>query len=201
QAAYIAAADLHPEAEAQIREELRAAGVTLGLADRPPRSLIVFDAHPGNYLMTTDENGDRRAILVDLEKARYGLAGLDLAHASLYTSTTWDLDSQAVLDDAQLGLFHQAWLDAVPAALAAATRAWLQPLRRIMWLWSVTWCAKWRVESQGAGNIRGANNTSTENWTSVLSNDALVAHVAGRVADYLAPETIARVRADWYLSR
>ncbi|MGB0625153.1 MAG: aminoglycoside phosphotransferase family protein [Alphaproteobacteria bacterium] len=189
QAAYIAAADLHPEAEAQIREELRAAGATLGRDDRPPRTLIAFDAHPGNYLMAPDG----RAILVDLEKARYGAAGFDLAHASLYTSTTWDVDSHAVLDRDQVEAFHAAWLDAVPGSLASATEPWLWPLRRIMWLWSVTWCAKWRVESRRDVGDEGA----TENWSAALSEDALVAHVAGRVTDYLDPETISRVRADW----
>ena len=197
QAAYIAAADLHPDAEAQIREELRAAGATLARKARPPRTLIAFDAHPGNYLMTHDEQGGGRAILVDLEKARYGAAGFDLAHATLYTSTTWDVDSHAVLDRDQVNRFHQAWLDPVPDDLAAATEPWLLPLRRMMWLWSVTWCAKWRVESRQAAATGAADNGSTENWSAELSTDTLVAHVADRVADYLDPETISRVRADW----
>jgi hypothetical protein len=193
QAAYIAAADLHPDAESQIREELQAAGATLARKARPPRTLIAFDAHPGNYLMTA--NG--QAILVDLEKARYGAAGFDLAHATLYTSTTWDVDSHAVLDRDQVNAFHWAWLDAVPDGFAAATEPWLLPLRRMMWLWSVTWCAKWWVESRQAAETAAAGKTSTENWSAALSTDTLVAHVADRVADYLDPETIARVRADW----
>ena len=192
QAAYIAAADLHPDAESQIREELRAAGATLARDARPPRTLIAFDAHPGNYLVTAPGE----AILVDLEKARYGAAGFDLAHATLYTSTTWDVDSHAVLDRPQVGDFHRAWLDAVPGDLAAATEPWLLPLRRMMWLWSVTWCAKWWVESRQAAT-QPTENESTENWSAELSEDALVAHVAGRVADYLDPDTITRVRADW----
>lgn len=193
QAAYVAAADLHPDAEAQIREELQAAGATLARDARPPRTLIAFDAHPGNYLMTSDG----RAVLVDLEKARYGAAAFDLAHATLYTSTTWDVDSHAVLDRGQVSAFHQAWLDAVPGELAAATAPWLLPLRRMMWLWSVTWCAKWRVESGETAASEPKENKSTENWSAELSEDALVAHVAGRVADYLDPDTITRVRADW----
>lgn len=193
QAANIAAADLHPDAEFQIREELQAAGATLAGKARPPRTLIAFDAHPGNYLM----NSRGEAILVDLEKARYGAAAFDLAHATLYTSTTWDVDSHAVLDRGQVDAFHQTWLDTVPGDLAVATEAWLLPLRRMMWLWSVTWCAKWRVESRQAAETAAADNNSTENWSADLSEDALVAHVAGRVADYLDPETIPRVRADW----
>ncbi len=197
QAAYVAAAELHPDAESQIREELQVAGATLARDARPPRTLIAFDAHPGNYLMTSGELGDDRAVLVDLEKARYGAAGFDLAHATLYTSTTWDVDSHAVLDRGQVDDFHGAWLDAVPGELATATEPWLQPLRRMMWLWSVTWCAKWRVESRETVATEPKENESTENWSAELSEDALVAHVAGRVADYLDPDTITRVRADW----
>jgi len=193
QAAYIAGAALHPDAEYQIREELQAAGATLAGKARPPRTLIAFDAHPGNYLM----NSQGEAILVDLEKARYGAAGFDLAHATLYTSTTWDVDSHAVLDRAQVDAFHQTWLSAVPGDLAAATAPWMLPLRRMMWLWSVTWCAKWRVESRQAADAQTHDRGATENWSAELSEDTLVAHVAGRVADYLDPETITRVRADW----
>ena len=31
-----------------------------------------------------------RAVFVDLEKALYGSPAVDLAHASIYTSTMWD---------------------------------------------------------------------------------------------------------------
>ena len=178
QAAFIAAAGLDPETESQIRAELQAAGATLARDGRPPKTLIAFDAHPGNYLL--DHEG--RAVLVDLEKARYGAAAFDLAHATLYTSTTWDLDSRAVLDAAQVAAFHAAWLDAVPDELADATEAWLAPLRRMMWLWSVTWCAKWRVQSGGS-----ADGQSTENWSADLSEDALVAHVGDRVRGLSRP--------------
>lgn len=189
QSAFIARADLHPESEAQIREELQAAGQTLAGAERPATTLIAFDAHPGNYLL--DKSG--RAILVDLEKARYGAPGFDVAHASLYTSTTWDVESRAVLSRSEISAFHDAWLNAVPDDLAEASGDWLLPLRQMMWLWSVTWCAKWKVQSREEAGV----STSTENWSAELSEDSLVAHVADRVADYLDPDTIARVRTDW----
>lgn len=189
QSAFIARAELHPEAEAQIREELQAAGRTLARPERPATTLIAFDAHPGNYLL--DKNG--HAILVDLEKARYGAPGFDVAHASLYTSTTWDVESRAVLSRSEISAFHAAWLNAVPHDLAEASADWLLPLRQMMWLWSVTWCAKWQVQSREAAGV----SDSTENWSAELSEDSLVAHVADRVADYLDPDTIAQVRTDW----
>ena len=189
QAAFVAAAGLDPDAAAQIGAELKAAHGLAAAAGRPPATLIAFDAHPGNFLL----NGTGRAVLVDLEKARYGLPGLDLAHATLYTSTTWDVATHAVLTAAEVAAFYARWLDVVPPALAAATRPWLLALRRVMWLWSVTWCAKWRVQSRA-----GADAATTENWSAELSAPELVAHVAGRVAEYLDPHTIAAIRRDWH---
>lgn len=194
QSAWLARDDaLDPEAGAMIRAELQAAGGDMARAASaaPPRSLISFDAHPGNYLV--DAGG--RAWLVDLEKARYGVPAFDLAHASLYTSTTWDVAARAALTLEQIAGFHAAWLDAVPPALGDATRPWLLALRRMMWLWSVTWCAKWRVVHLEAA--REDRSGSTEDWSAELSDPALVAHVAERVDHYLDPETIARVRSDW----
>lgn len=157
--------------------------------DRDARTLISFDAHPGNFLI--DRQG--RAVLVDLEKGRYGRPGFDLAHATLYTSTTWDVSTRGVLDHSMLAGFYRTWLDAVGEDLAHRFKGTLLAERRLMWLWSVTWCAKWRATSgrkQGTG--RG-----TENWSQDLSEADLIAHVRDRVDHYLAPDTVMKVTTDW----
>ncbi len=196
QAIHLDAAHLDPDALAQIHEELAWAegfAAAAPAAMPVPATLISFDAHPGNFLIETTG----RAVLVDLEKARYGAPGYDLAHATLYTSTTWDMAVYAELTPEQTAAFHDAWRAALPPAAAAAARPWLLPLRRIMWLWSVTWCAKWRVQSRAAARTRSGDTISAEDWSAELSRPELVAHVRGRVADYLDPATIARVRTDW----
>ena len=63
----------------------------------------------------------------------------------------------------------------------------------MMWLWSTSWCAKWLAES-----VATPKGGSTENWTHALSDRAFVDHVAGRVADYLAPATVESIRAEWH---
>ena len=151
---------------------------------RPGVHLIAFDAHPGNFIVQPDG----RAVLVDLEKCRYGYPGLDLAHATLYTSTTWDVDSHAVLTPGQVVAFYREWAQAV-GPVATRAQAWHLPLRRAMWLWSVTWCAKWRVTS----GARASAVPDGEDWSSEHSEAALVAHVRERVDHYLSEAVVSTV--------
>ena len=149
-------------------------------------ALIAFDAHPGNYVIRPDG----RAVLVDLEKCRYGPPGLDLAHATLLTSTTWDLASRATLDAAAVAAFYAAWARHAGAAPAAAARLWHADLRRAMALWSLTWCAKWRALSPRPPRVDG------ENWSADDRPDALVAHVRERVDHYLSPAVVRAIAAE-----
>jgi hypothetical protein len=193
QAAFLNAADLAGDARRAIDDELAWAAEFQLVKARPPVTLISFDAHPGNFLILPSGT----AVLVDLEKARYGAAGFDLAHATLYTSTTWDVAVNAVLETAATADAYAHWLESIPPALADASRPWLLPLRRIMWLWSVTWCAKWRVQSRGAAKEEKHVAESAEDWSADISDRALIDHVAERVADYLDPGTIAAIRSEW----
>jgi thiamine kinase-like enzyme len=186
QAAYLGAAGLALEARSRIEAEMPRLQADVQRADRPPRSLIAFDAHPGNFLLRAP--GD--AVLVDLEKCRYSHAGLDLAHATLYTSTTWDARSSAALSPHEVAGFYAAWERAVPAALAAAARVWQVPLRRAMWLWSITWCCKWRALAHRPAQRLPAG----EDWSTEHSDAALAAHVRGRVDHYLSAAVVAHVQ-------
>lgn len=180
QALQLDAAGIEPAARVLIDHELARFDTLCRATPRPPRQLIAFDAHPGNFVI---EPGGR-AVLVDLEKARYGPAALDLAHATLHTSTTWDLASHAELTPAQVLGFLRSWEEAVGPAQAAAQRPWLVPLRRAMWLWSVTWCASWRV---------GSAQPAARGDAAPRSDDALLHHVAGRVDSYLSAPVVRAV--------
>ena len=184
QATHLGAAGLSvPVLTAIEGERQRLLACLIGL-DRPARCLIAFDAHPGNFIVQSDG----RAVLVDLEKCRYAHPGLDLAHATLYTSTTWDVDTQAVLSVDEVLEFYAAWADAV-GPMAAAAQPWHGQLRRAMWLWSITWCAKWRALSSASAQP----GSDGEDWSSQRSEAALVAHVRNRVDHYLSPPVVAEV--------
>lgn len=188
QAKHLPAARLAAPATRAIEAGLATLGRLTESGARAPQHLIAFDGHPGNFILAAED----RAVLVDLEKCRYGYPGLDLAHATLYTSTTWDVDSRAVLSLAQVERFYVDWSEAAGPALALPARAWHAPLRRAMWLWSLTWCAKWRsLALLPPGAVAGG-----EDWSAAHSEPALVAHVRERVDHYLSTAAIDHVLAE-----
>ncbi|SNY97283.1 aminoglycoside phosphotransferase family protein [Halomonas sp. hl-4] len=180
QSEWLEQADLSTNVIDRVRAELDALPVVLADA---ARCLISFDTHPGNFLI--DAQG--RAVLVDLEKGRYGLPGIDLAHTSLYTSTTWDLNSQAVLSLDEVVDFYRGWQAATGDSPSAET---LVACRRATWLWSLTWCAKWRAQHLRAKDARQRG----EDWSAELTDPTVIAHVRDRVEHYLSPSIIDRIQ-------
>lgn len=184
QADFIGRAGLPREAAAQLAEELAwARHFAAGAAARPaPVSLIVTDSHPGNFVIAP--GGE--AFFVDLEKAMYGVPAIDLAHATLYTSTRFDPAVDAALSREETAGFYRAYLADLEPARRDALRPWLAPLRRLVWLRTTTWCVKWRVESAGS-----------DGWSRAHLDPRSRAHIESCVEDFFAPETLARIRAEW----
>ena len=193
QSAYLDHRDISVGSLQMITEQLELARTEVASLEAPPARLISFDAHPGNFLI--DQSG--RAILVDLEKGRYGGCGFDLAHATLYTSTTWDTDVNIELEQSAVENFYKQWLSEMPDELGIAMQPTLIPMRRLMWLWSVTWCAKWRVESKATRLVQKHEARNTEDWATQNSSDALVAHVDERTKHYLQEEVISKMTTEF----
>ena len=112
-------------ARAEIAEELRLMrGMALAFAKRAqPLTVALADTHPGNFIV------DREGIawFVDLEKVHVGSPAIDLAHATLATSTLWHPDVGKVLSRDEVQRFYTLYLEKVgtpagrrPRALAAA---------------------------------------------------------------------------------
>ncbi len=201
QARHLTAAAVGSHVESVVDAEIARLRNACAKSSRPPRHLIAFDGHPGNFIIRgsvgssadSQSASPEQAVLVDLEKCRYSYPGLDLAHATLYTSTTWDLDSHAVLQVADVVGAYTAWAKAVGVVSADIAQAWHVPLRRAMWLWSITWCAKWRALSGHAAHI----SADGEDWSIEHSGSALVAHVRERVDHYLSHDVMAQVLAEF----
>jgi aminoglycoside phosphotransferase (APT) family kinase protein len=145
----------------------------------PPIALVGTDTHPGNFLI----RADGAAIFIDLEKALYGSPAIDLAHATLYTSTSWDRDVQARLTPAETAGFYERYLERVGAEQAARLRPWLAPCRRLTWLRTMIWCTRW-LPGGAAPPASGIDAT-------------LLEHIRGRVATFFDPGTVAELRQEW----
>jgi len=195
QATFLDRAELAAAALSEIEDELAwARSFQREVAgELQPVTLVLTDTHPGNFLI----DGDGRAIIVDLEKALYGSPGTDLAHATVYSSTTWDPDTWADLSPAEVAAFYRRYLEIAAPALAERLRPWLVPMRRILFLRAITWCAKWSVLQRESRRADKHAAESTEDWSAENTDPTLIVHVAGRVAEYLSPAILARMRAEW----
>jgi thiamine kinase-like enzyme len=193
QATYLPQAQLSPQVAARIHTELARLQSLCQGSLRPHKRLIAFDGHPGNFVISELKDGHEKAYLVDLEKCRYSYPSFDLAHATLYTSTTWDVDSHTVLQPEAVLQTYRAWASQVDEALALDAQRWHMPLRRAMWLWSITWCAKWRVTSPAAAALA----SDGEDWSAQNLDSALAAHVRERVDHYLSEAGVRFVSDEW----
>jgi thiamine kinase-like enzyme len=171
-----------------IEEEIAWARSFASEAETRPQTprLVATDAHPGNFLMTAEGS----AVFVDLEKMLYGAPAIDLAHASLYTSTMWDPDIAAALDAGEVAAFLDAYFEAAGPALADEVRPWVLPMRRLTWLRTLTWCIRWRVLS-----------ASAEEWSADRLDPASRSHIERTVADYVSPARIEAIRSEWREAR
>ena len=181
QARFLDGAGLRPDSRRQLDEELGRAPADVPAGPDHPVTLVGTDTHPGNFLV--DRGG--RAIFLDLEKMLYGSPAIDLAHATIYTSTMWDPDIATALTAGQTAEFHDAYFDALPAELGDRIRPWIGAMRRLTWLRTMTWFAKWRAESAGGAS-----------WSAALGQSGLRDALERRFEDYFDPANIERVRKD-----
>jgi hypothetical protein len=177
----LADAGLAPAARAALDAELAwARGFDPAtLPELPPR-FVASDTHPGNFLI----DGAGKAWFTDLEKAQYGAVPIDLAHASLPTSTGWDPDVAGTLADADIAAFHAAWRRRADPALAAACAPWWRPLRRLTWLRTMTFLARWRADW-------------SRNPAAGRRDAAMDRHIAEHIAACFEPAAIAAARRQW----
>ena len=92
--------------------------------------------------------------------------------------------------------FYARYLASVPAPLARELRPWLAPLRRLTWLRTTTWCAKWRIEAAKAPATIGSTDERST-WSAERQDPRVIAGVRARIDDYFDPDSIARIRAEW----
>ena len=181
QAAHLPDAQLSEDARVAVTDELSWARDFAALGEPDiALCLVGTDTHPGNFLI----DHDGKAWFVDLEKALYGVPPIDLAHATLAVATGWDPDSAGRLTTSQVGAFYRRYLDQIGPARAAELSPWLIPLRRLTWLRTMTWFARWQAAWQGGDHPASRDAAMTR-------------HIARHTAASFEADAIAQARADW----
>ena len=180
QLSYLDKLDLPQEQADWIRSKVHWLA-TLSWPETSIQTLCGTDTHPGNFLIRGD-----MAVMVDLEKCLYGNPAIDLAHTSVYTSTTWEQSGTAILTPDQVVDFYETHLELLPPELETALRPWLWPMRWLLYLRAITWCCKYLAEQnrQGSG------------WSNAKNQASTVDHLTGRTIHYLNAETLSFIETE-----
>ena len=177
-------------AKAEIAEELRLMrGMSLAFAKRPqPLSIALADTHPGNFIMAPDGI----AKFVDLEKVHVGSPAIDLAHATLATSTSWHPDIGKVLTPDEVQGFYAAYLARVGKKRAAELGPWLMPMRRLTWLRTTMFMARWRVQT-----CSPRDPSDPSQWSDTGLEPRMKQHIDSRIDRCFDRDVIRGIRAEW----
>lgn len=177
-------------ARAEIVEELELMREMANtLAYRPqPLSIALADTHPGNFIV------DRAGVawFVDLEKVHVGSPAIDLAHATLPTSTLWHPDIGKLLSRAEVEDFYASYLAQIGESRVAQLRPWLQPMRRLTWLRTIMFMARWRVQTEAP-----RDPSDPSQWSDAGLEPAMKVHLQARIDQCFDPGSIRALRAEW----
>lgn len=179
-----------PEARSEIAAELRAMRDMVPALGRysQPLTVALADTHPGNFIV--DSAGI--AWFVDLEKVHVGSPAIDLAHASLPTSTLWHPDVGMALTREEVRRFYESYLARIDAAAADALRPWLVPMRRLTWLRTTLFMSRWRVETRSP-----RDQSNPAQWSDAGLEARMKAHIDARIDQCFTRDTIRAIRAEW----
>jgi aminoglycoside phosphotransferase (APT) family kinase protein len=175
---------------AEIAEELRLMrGMALAFAKRKqPLTVALADTHPGNFIV----DRDGIAWFVDLEKVHVGSPAIDLAHATLATSTLWHPDVGKVLSRPEVEAFYMQYLGKIGRKRAKDLEPWLMPMRRLTWLRTTLFMARWRVQTRAP-----RDPADPAQWSDAGLAPAMKAHIDARIDQCFRRETIQSIRAEW----
>jgi len=179
-----------PGARAEIAEELRAMrAMALALGRQAqPLTMALADTHPGNFVV----DGAGIAWFVDLEKVHVGSAAIDLAHATLPTSTLWHSSDAKALSRDEVRRFYDSYLARVGRKAAEAQRPWLVPMRRLTWLRTTLFMARWRVETRSP-----RDPSDPAQWSDAGLEPEMRVQYDARIDKAFDREVIRSIRAEW----
>jgi aminoglycoside phosphotransferase len=172
---------------AEIAEEL---GLMRGVVVPEPQPLTVAlaDTHPGNFIV------DRAGVawFVDLEKVHVGSAAIDLAHATLATSTLWASADARTLSADEVQGFYAVYLERIGKKAAQALEPWLVPMRRLTWLRTTLFFTRWRVQTRSP-----RDPSDPSQWSDAGLEPAARVLYDARIDRCFERDVIRAIRAEW----
>lgn len=179
-----------PGARAEIAEELRAMRAMAPALGRQaqPLTMALADTHPGNFVV----DGAGIAWFVDLEKVHVGSAAIDLAHATLPTSTLWYASDAKALSRDEVRGFYDSYLARVGREAAEAQRPWLMPMRRLTWLRTTLFMARWRVQTRSP-----RDPSDPTQWSDAGLEPEMRVQYDARIDKAFERDVIRSIRAEW----
>lgn len=179
-----------PGARAEIVDELcavRDLGRALARREQPI-AVALADTHPGNFMI----DRDGIAWFVDLEKVHVGSPAIDLAHATLATSTLWHPQVGRVLSRDEVRDFYAIYIGKLAPTRAAALDPWLQPMRRLTWLRTTLFMARWRVQTRSPRDLSNPGQ-----WSDAALDPPMKAHIDRCIDQCFDRDMIRAIRSEW----
>ena len=176
-----------PGSRAGIAEEL-AQVRGLSIARPQPLTMALADTHPGNFIV--DRAG--MAWFVDLEKVHVGSPAIDLAHATLPTSTLWHPDVGKLLTRDEVRAFYDSYLARFDGKTVETLKPWLTPMRRLTWLRTTVFMARWRVETRAP-----RDPTNPGQWSDQGLEPRMKQHIDARIDHCFDRDVIRAIRSEW----
>ena len=133
------------------------------------------------------------AWFVDLEKVHVGSPAIDLAHATLA-----DLDAvasrcrQVLSRDEVQALLRTLSREDRDGGRPTRCEPWLLPMRRLTWLRTTLFMARWRVQTRSP-----RDPSDPAQWSDAGTRPAMKAHIDARIDQCFRRDTIQSIRAEW----
>ena len=97
-----------------------------------------------------------------------------------------------MLSRADVQRFYTQYLEKVGRGQATALEPWLLPMRRLTWLRTTLFMARWRVQTRSP-----RDPADPTQWSDAGLEPAMKAHIDARIDQCFRRETIHSIRAEW----
>jgi hypothetical protein len=97
-----------------------------------------------------------------------------------------------MLSRAEVQGFYDIYLEKVGKKQAASLQPWLVPMRRLTWLRTTLFMARWRVQTRSP-----RDPTDPTQWSDAGLDPAMKAHINARIDYGFRRDAIAAIRSEW----